>query len=125
DGKYIAYVSDASGEDEIWIVPQDGKGKPRQLTTGADTYKYDILWSPDSRKILWTDRKQRIQYVDVASKKTTVIDQAKVWEIREFAWSPDSKWVAYARPEQETLTNIHLYSLDRDKADRVTDGWFA
>src|SRR5207245_1320742 len=36
DGKHIAFVSDADGEDEIYIVTPDGKGAPQQLTTGAD-----------------------------------------------------------------------------------------
>ena len=43
DGKWIAYISDATGEDEIYIRPQDGKGEPQQLTSGADTYNYGRL----------------------------------------------------------------------------------
>ena len=69
DGKWIAYISDASGEDEIYIVPQDGSGPAKQLTTGADTYKFSLLWSPDSQKLLWSDKKLRLQYVDVDSGK--------------------------------------------------------
>ena len=57
DGRWIAYVSDATGEDEVWIRPQDGSGTPVQLTSGADTYKYEIAWSPDSKSIAWTDRR--------------------------------------------------------------------
>src|SRR5262249_18415358 len=124
DGKWVAYISDASGEDEIWLVPQDGRGKPRQLTTGADTYKYELLWSPDSRKILWTDRLQRLQYVDVAAKEVTTVARSGTFEVREAAWSPDGRWVAYARPEEEVMTNIYLYSLEKDKNYQVTDGWF-
>ncbi len=82
DGKWIAYVSDASGEDEIWLVPQDGNGEAKQLTKGGDTYKYSLAWSPDSQKILWADKKLRLQYVDVKSKKVTPVAQSKVWEIR-------------------------------------------
>ena len=51
DGKSIAYISDATGEEEIYVVPQDGSGPARQLTSGGDTYKYDLLWSPDSKRI--------------------------------------------------------------------------
>jgi tricorn protease len=53
DGKWIAFVSDASGEDEIYSMEQEGGSPAVQLTTGADTYKYDVVWSPDSKKILW------------------------------------------------------------------------
>jgi tricorn protease len=125
DGKTIAYVSDASGEDEIYTVPQDGAGKPTQITSGGDTYKYEIAWSPDGKKILWSDKKLRLQFVDVATKKVTVVDQAKAWEIRDYAWSPDSKWVAFARQETDSLNKVFLYSVEQNKSFEVTDGWFA
>ncbi|NUM79411.1 PD40 domain-containing protein, partial [bacterium] len=73
DGKWIAYISDASGENEIYIVPQDGKGKPTQVTKGADTYYYTIYWSPDSKKIMWADKKLRLRYVDVNSGTITEV----------------------------------------------------
>ncbi|HNY03105.1 MAG TPA: protease, partial [Bacteroidales bacterium] len=56
DGKFIAYVSDRTGEDEIWIQSQEGNTEPVKLTANADTYKYEITWSPDSKKILWADK---------------------------------------------------------------------
>jgi tricorn protease len=124
DGKTIAFISDKSGEDEIYTVPADG-GEPTQITSGADTYKYELRWSPDSKKILWADKKLRLQYVDVASKKVTLVNQAEAWEIRDYAWSPDSKWVAFARPETGTLNKIYLHALDGAKTHEVTDGWFA
>src|SRR5208283_2536889 len=57
DGRWIAYVSDASGEDEIYIMPQDGSGPATQLTRDGDTYRYHLVWSPDSKRILWGDKK--------------------------------------------------------------------
>jgi tricorn protease len=48
DGKWIAYISDATGEDEIHLVPQDGNGPSKQVTASGDTYKYALHWSPDS-----------------------------------------------------------------------------
>ena len=73
DGKWIAYISDASGEDEIYIIAQDGSGEPKQLTTGADTYKYTLYWSPDSKKIMWADKKLRLLYVDVDRVKVLFV----------------------------------------------------
>ena len=124
DGKWIAYISDATGEDEIYIEPQDGSAAPTQLTKNADTYKYQIYWSPDSKKLLWADKKLRLQYVDVESKKVTLVAEAKAWEYSDYAWSPDSKWIAYAQPEEKTMTTVQLYSLDANKSYAVTDGWF-
>lgn len=124
DGKFIAYISDASGEDEVWIMPQDGNGKAQQLTSNGDTYKYALSWSPDSQKIMWSDKKLRLQYVDVKSKKTNLVAQAKAWEIRQFSWSPDSKWIAFAQPEENKMSRVMLHSLDKEKNFAVTDEWY-
>ncbi len=124
DGKSIAFVSDALGEDEIYTLPQDGSDGPTKLTDKADTYKYEIEWSPDGKKILWSDKKFRLQFVDVATKKVTLVEQAKAWEIRDFTWSPDSKWVAYTLPQSAGMSKVVLYSLEQNKRFEVTDSWF-
>ncbi len=125
DGKWIAYISDATGEDEIYVVPQDGQEKPQQITTGADTYKYQIYWSPDSRKILWSDKLLRLNYVDVMTKKIVIVARAEAWEIRDYTWSPDSNWIAYTKPEAETMQKIYIYDLKTEKTHEVTDGWYS
>ena len=124
DGKWIAYVSDQSGEDEVWIRPQDGSGEPRALTSGADTYKYDIVWSPDSKRIAWTDKLNRLQFVEVESKQVTLVAQSEAFEIRDFTWSPDSQWLAFTKPEVRRFANIYLYGLAQKNQVPVTDGWF-
>ena len=124
DGKWIAFISDQSGENEIWIVPQDGSAKPTQLTKGADTYYYSIYWSPDSKKILWGDKKLRLRYLDITTKAITEVEKATAWEITQYGWSPDSKWITYGKPEEEGMNKIYIYSLDQKKSFDVTDGWY-
>ncbi len=124
DGKWIAYVSDQSGEDEIWIRPQEGSGEPRALTSGADTYKYEIVWSPDSKRIAWTDKLNRLQFVEVESRQVTLAAQSDAFEIRDFVWSPDSQWLAFTKPEVRRFANIYLYGLAQKNQVQVTDGWF-
>lgn len=123
DGKWIAYISDATGEDEIYIVQQDGLGTPVQLTKNSSNYKYSILWSPDSKKILWNDRAQTLHYVDVESKKVVKVDEAEAFEFNSFSWSPDSRWIVYSKPEVETFSKLYLYSVDDAKTTPITDGW--
>lgn len=125
NGKSVAFVSDATGEDEIHVGPADGSAPAKPITSGGDTYKYEIRWSPDSKKILWGDKKLRLQFVDVDTKKVTLVDQAKAFEVRDSTWSPDSKWVAFARPEVDVLNKLYLYSLESGKSTAVTDGWYA
>ena len=124
DGRWIAYVSDATGEDEIYVAPQDGKGKAIQVTNCGETYMYQVFWSPDSKKLLWSDRRQRLRYVDIQTKVLHEVAQAKAFEIQEYSWSPDSKWIAYARPEEKTYSKIYLYSLAKGATYDVTDGWY-
>jgi len=124
DGRWIAYISDASGEDELWIVPQDGSTPAKRITDNGDTYKYEPLWSPDSKMLLWSDKKQRLQYADVDTRKITTVAEAAPWEFRDYCWSPDSKWIAYAKPEVERMTTIQLYGVDGGRTTEVTDGWF-
>jgi tricorn protease len=124
DGKWIAYISDASGEDELYIIPQDGSGPAKQLTKGADTYKFALLWSPDSRKLLWSDKKLRLQFIDVDSGNVTQVAQAKAWEITDYTWSPDSQWIAYSQQEELKMQTIYLYSCEKKETFAVTDGWF-
>lgn len=125
DGKWIAYNSDATGENELYIRAQDGKGQPQQLTNGADTYYYAVVWSPDSKKLLWSDRLQRLRYVDVASKTVTQVDQDKFGEIGSYDWSPDSQWIAWARPEESGISKVYLYSTASKKNVPVTDDWYS
>ncbi len=124
DGKWIAYDSDESGENELYVRHQDGTGEPVQVTKGADTYYYNPLWSPDSKKLLWADRMQRLRYVVIETKAVTLVDTATNFEIRQYAWSPDSKWVTWARPEDEMMPKVWIYSLDAGKKLEVTDGWY-
>src|SRR5213082_4268340 len=124
DGKWIAYNSDVTGENELYVRSQDGKSEPQQITSGADTYYYAPKWSPDSKKLLWSDRLQRLRYVDVTSKAITLLDQDNYGEIEGYAWSPDSQWVTWARPEENGMARVYLYSLANKQQTAVTDSWY-
>ncbi len=125
DGKWIAYNSDATGENELYVRSQDGKGQPQQLTNGADTYYYQAIWSPDSKKLLWSDRLQRLRYIDVGSKAITQVDQDKYGEINNYDWSPDSQWITWSRPEENQFSKVYLFSTAGKKPVAVTDDWYS
>jgi tricorn protease len=124
DGKWIAYISDASGEDEIYVKGQKGEGDAQRLTSNGDNYKYYLRWSPDSKHILWADRKQNLQYVNVESKQITLIEHSDVFEYSYYDWSPDSKWICYVRPEWQTQNRIFIYHLASKTSTAVTDRWY-
>jgi tricorn protease len=120
DGRWLAYVSDRTGEEELFIVPQDGLGNEQQITSGYKGFKFGPVWSPDSKKLAWADKDLRLWYVDISEKKPVQIDQAKYGEITNYSWSPDSKWVAYDKPAENLNSFVNLYSLADKKITSVT-----
>ena len=124
NGKYIAFISDLTGEDEIYIIDGQGTNTPIQLTKGGDNYKYGLSWSPDSKKIAYSDRKQNVYYVDINSKENTKILYTEAGEIRDYNWSPDSKYLTYTAPVKKGNSVVNVYSLSEKKNYTVTDTWF-
>jgi tricorn protease len=124
DGKWISFISDKTGEDEIFIEAQDGSQPANQITSGGDTYKYQPYWSPDSKKLLWADRKQKLQFVDISTKAVTFVDHDTIFEMRDYSWSPDSKWIAYSKNSENRFLQVYLYSLEQKKSFPVTENWY-
>jgi len=120
DGRWIAYISDRSGEDELYISPQDGLGKEQQITSGYKGFKYAPTWSPDSKKLAWSDKDTRLWYVDINEKKQVEVDRGKYFEILNYSWSPDSKWLAYDKNAENAYAVVHLYSLPDSRITPVT-----
>lgn len=122
DGKYIAYIADQTGETELYI--QTPEGEVTQLTKNSDTYIRNFQWSPDSKSVVYTDRKNRVNLVDVASRKTTTLMQNPAGEFRDVSYSPDSKWLAYSRMAENQFDVIYLFNLAEKKEYPVTDRWY-
>ncbi|HJU39821.1 MAG TPA: PDZ domain-containing protein, partial [Tahibacter sp.] len=127
DGKSVAYLSDASGEYEIYVRAQDGSGEPRRLTHDGDTWRFAPVWSPDSRKLAYADKHQRLRILDIATGKHTEVDRAIYDDIVDdndaspYVWSPDSAWLAYTKTNEAAIRQVWLYSLDSGRASAATD----
>jgi len=125
DGKWVVFISDASGEDELMLMPQDGSTAPEALTKGGGTYLFTVKWSPDSRKLLWSDMHLRLRYLELEGRKIHEVATGERQEFRDFTWSPDSQWIAYTKPEREFMPRVYLYSLEQNKSFPVTDAWYS
>ena len=107
DGKTIAYWSDRSGEYELTLRPADGTGPETKVTSLGAGFRYAPQWSPDSKKVAFVDQAMQIRVHDIGANRTTGIDQSPVWmshgQLENFRiqWSPDSRWLTYARPTSE------------------------
>jgi tricorn protease len=122
DGKWIAYFSDRTGEYELYVRAQDGSGEERRITTDGNAFRSGPSWSPDSTKILFGEKTLRLYYVDINDGKPVLINQSENGPINSYDWSPDSKWVAFTKANNNGFVGIHLYSLDQKKAIPVTSG---
>jgi tricorn protease len=120
DGKSIAYLSDATGEYEIYLRAQDGKSPPRRLTSDGNIWRFAPVWSPDSKKIAFGDKQQRLRVLDIASGEITDADQGTHDDIDTYTWAPDSRWIAYVKGNASRNTSIWMYSLEAKQARQLT-----
>lgn len=129
DGKYIAYWSDASGENEIYLRESGSGATPKKLTSFGKGFGFNLFWSPDSKKIAFIDYEQNIKVLTVASgsiadiDKTTALTFSSLWGFRP-SWSSDSKWLAYSKSMANLNGAIFLYSFDANKVHQVTSGYY-
>lgn len=120
DGKWIAYWSDASGEEELFVAPQDGKGEPVKVAPATGTWHFPPVWSGDSRKLAYSDRAMRLWVVDVAERKPVLVDTATILEISRYALSPDGEWLAYVKSVENDFRVVFLHSLATKKSVAIT-----
>jgi len=125
DGKYISYISDRTGEDEIYIQRQDSTATARQITKGGGSYKFNPVWSPDSKYLLLGDRNQDLFYISVNGGDKKLVTHSNSREISDYNWAPDSKWLAYTDPgKAREFDVIQLYNIENRKQITVTDQWY-
>src|SRR6185295_12704126 len=120
DGRWAAYLSDRTGEYEIWVRPADGSGQERRVTTDGKIWRFPPQWSPDSKKLAFGDKNRRLQWVDVASGQVKEADHSDRGVITDYKWSPDSRWLAYTKVGENQFPSIWLYALDEGKARQLT-----
>jgi tricorn protease len=125
DGRFIAYFSDEAGDYSLHLINQNGTGEPSKikLAEKPDWY-FAPRWSPDSKKVAYTDSHQTLWYVDINDKRPVKVDKDAYWFVGSIgsAWSPDSKWLAYSRRLPNRMGAVFVYSLTGEKPSQVTDG---
>ncbi|NLE34129.1 MAG: peptidase S41, partial [Bacteroidales bacterium] len=133
DGKWIAFFSDTSGEYELYVMKPDGKEKPLKLTSLGAGYRHTLKWSPDSRKIAWTDHTLTLWFIDVATKTITRVDREEyenvdvaldVKSIFDYSWSPDSRFLVYSKMNEAYMYQLYVYGLETKKINCISSGLF-
>jgi tricorn protease len=124
DGKWIAFVSDRSGRDEVYVCDEEG-GQLKKVSDG-DSQKGQITWSPDSKSLLYTGSDRKLHRYDLDGGKTTVLATGEVigfggGAIQGAQWSPDGKWVSYSRADRTLLPHVYVIPSQGGAEKRITD----
>jgi len=121
DGKQAAFISDRTGEDQVWITPADGSVNPRQLTRDHEGPLSAIQWSPDGKYLVTADSETRILLVDTKTGATTLVDQSDRGRVNNSAtFSPDGKWLAFHRENSLRNRTVYLYNIAQKRKIALT-----
>ena len=124
DGSRIAWLSDASGEYQIYTAPSDNMTEATCLTDFKEGYPSGLQWSPDGKKLYFSTLHWDVCELDVDSKALTRILVGERSAIRSFTLSPDGTWAAYTETLPNFMSGIYLFDLKARKSYQVTDRWY-
>lgn len=136
DGRWIAYVSDASGEYEVWVRRSDGRRfrwndagdevEAQRLTSLGAGWKSDLSWAPDSKSLVFASNDGALHHLTLAGGELSTLATSPEGEPLEVDWSPDSRWLAWShRHSRSRLSAIQLYDLSSSTQHEVTAGFSA
>lgn len=124
DGSKVAFLSDSSGEEEVWVVAQDGSSPAEKVTNGGQAFRYEPKWSPDNGHIAFSDKDGRLWVSSLKDRTTQEIAHSTEGEIRDYAWSPGGGYLAFSMNDNRSLSSLYIWSMKDSKLHRVTDGMF-
>jgi tricorn protease len=123
DGTQVAWFSDRGDGYQLLIGTQDGLATPRAITIGESKMAWEPAWSPDGARLAFVDQVGRIRVVEVASGAVRTVDTGAPNSRGSagLAWSPDSKWLAYAKAHTNNYRRITVWSVETGTATFLSD----
>ncbi|MCM3872347.1 MAG: hypothetical protein ND895_16820, partial [Pyrinomonadaceae bacterium] len=125
DGSRIAFISDLSGEEELYIVPQDGLKAPEQITRGGTAMRFQPEWSADGQRIAFGDKDGKVHVVTLSDRKVIEIADSPRGQIRDYVWSPRGNYLAFSMAVSGSgFASVYVWNAADGKLNRLTDDMF-
>jgi tricorn protease len=125
DGNRIAFISDMSGEEELYIIQQDGLKPAEQITRGGSAMRYQPEWSPDGKRIAFSDKDGKVYVVTLADRKLVEIADSPHGQIRDYSWSPRGNYLAFSYDDNPNrFSAVYIWSVADGRLLKVTDDMF-
>jgi tricorn protease len=124
DGSQIAFISDMSGEEELYVIAQDGSKPAEQLTHGGAAMRYQPEWAPDGKRIAFSDKDGKLYVLTMADRKIVEIADSPRGQIRDYTWSPRVKFLAFTMANKGPFTGVFVWSSGDGQLHRVSDESF-
>ncbi len=122
NGRYVAYTSDESREEEVWVFDRQA-GTRRKLTTHA-SFKNLGGWSADSKQLAYVAA-NRLFTADIDSGSSVELRANPAGGFQSVNFSPDGKWLAYTRRDDDQNADVYLYDIAGKKEYDVTPNPFS
>lgn len=126
DGKAVAWFSDESGEYGLQVGTPDGQGPVRRIALGEPpSFFYNPVWSPDSRKIAYSDKRLNLWVIDLDHPAPVKVDTDRFDSpLHSFstAWAPDSQTLVYTKQLPSRLHAAYAYNVVTHQTKTLTDG---
>jgi tricorn protease len=116
----VIFLSDESGEMELWKTGKDGFSVPQQLTSGSQVLIMDYQPSPDGKNIAYTEKDYALKLFDTEKKLSKLIDQDHTGGFEDLTWSPDGRWLAYVDPAANQTAQIKVMNVETGQAFYLT-----
>lgn len=124
DGKSVAYFCDESGEYQLHVRLLIDNSVKKFSIEKQPSFYWGAIWSPDSKKIVFADRRLNLWIADSATGAMATVDTSTYSAQYEWSpnFSPDSRYLTYAKRLKNRVGTVFIYDVAQKRSVQVTDG---